>query len=229
MAFDDGQELIQMLQLADSAFPSGSFTCSWGLEACVQRGVVHDRLTTVAMVRQALTGTVGRIEAPAVRQAYRATQHADAAGLRRLDGLLDSCAPVAASRVASRRVGRRFLQAALLLCPALPPLLPVLAADPDGIHHACAVGAVGAALQLPEQVTLTVYLTAWCGSQVQAAARLIPLGQRDALTALAELRSDIASAGARAATVRIGRVVATPVGDIGRYVQPQLERRSFLC
>lgn len=229
MDIDNGLALIQVLQLADSAFPSGSFACSWGLEACVQHGVAHDRLTTMATIRQALTGTVGRIEAPAVRRAYRATQHADAGGLRRLDDLLDSYAPVAASRVASRRVGRRFLQAALFLCPGLPPLLSELATAGDGIHHACAVGAVGAALQLPEQVALTIYLTAWCGSQVQAAARLIPLGQRDALTALAELRTDIAAAGARAATVHIGRVAATPLADIGRYVQPQLERRLFVC
>ena len=221
--------LIQLLQLSDSAFPSGSFTCSWGMEACVQRGLVTDRTSTVTMIRQSLAGAVGMIEGPVVVRAARYFQDADGPRLVSLSTLLDSYAPAMASRVASRRVGRRFLQAALLLCPDLPPLLAQVATVSGGIHHACAVGALGAALQLPEHVTVTVYLTAWCGAQVQAAARLIPLGQRDALTALAALRPDVAAAIAVAESARLGRSVATPMSDVGRYVQPHLERRLFVC
>ncbi|MGI8913226.1 MAG: urease accessory protein UreF [Chloroflexota bacterium] len=131
---DNGQTLIQLLQLADSAVPSGSFTCSWGLEAAVQRGLVHDSASTVAVIRQALTGSVGGVEGPVVLRAYRCAQRANNTGLCQLDALLDSYAAAAASRVASRRVGRRFLQAALLLCPDLPAPLPTLAAAVGGIH-----------------------------------------------------------------------------------------------
>lgn len=229
MQVDNQHTLIQLLQLSDSAFPSGSFACSWGLEACVQRGLVHDRASTVAVLRMALAGAIGGIEGPAVRRAYRCARRADLPGLRSLDVLLDSYAPAAASRIASRRVGRRFLHAALVLCPDLPVLLAAIAADPDGIHHPCAVGAVGAALQISEHATLTSYVTSWCSAQVQAAARLIPLGQRDALTALAELRPALAAATAEPGATRIGRVAATPIGDVARYVQPQLERRLFVC
>ncbi|HEY8744522.1 MAG TPA: urease accessory UreF family protein [Chloroflexota bacterium] len=229
MHVDNAQTLIQVLQLADSAFPSGSFTCSWGVEACVQRGLIHDRATTVAMIQQSLVGAVGTIEGPAVVRAARCARDTDSAGLLKLSALLDSYAPAAASRVASRRVGRRFLQAALLLCPDLPPHLAALAKIIDGVHHVCAVGALGAALRLPEHVIVTVYLTSWCGAQVQAAARLIPLGQRDALTALAELRPAVTTAILRAQTTRLGRATATPLSDVGRYVQPHLERRLFVC
>lgn len=195
----------------------------------MQRGLVYDRPSTVAQINQALSGALGRIDGPAVQRAYRFAQHANLPGLHELSSVLDSYAPAAATRLASRRVGRRFLQAALLLCPDLPAPLAALAAAPEGVHHACAVGALGAALQMPERVILTVYLTAWCNAQVQTAARLIPLGQRDALTALAELRPAVAAAITVAGTTRFGRGAATPVADVARYVQPYLERRLFVC
>lgn len=47
-------ELIRVLQFADSALPIGGFTFSNGVEAAIQKGVVHDKESLKSFVRTSL-------------------------------------------------------------------------------------------------------------------------------------------------------------------------------
>ena len=224
------QDLIPLLQLSDTSFPAGGFACSWGMEALVQGGFVHDRRSAQAALAQELLGSVGAVELPAVARARRCLQRGDVEALEHLNALLDGYAPAAASREASRRMGRRMLQAALVRFPQLRPALDTLADAPGGLHHAVAFGAAGGALALPGLAAVTAYATTWCTQLLLAAARLIPLGQTDVLAAQATLQAPLSAAVQRAERGQVGRYPsATPLASVARLLQPWLERRLFVC
>jgi urease accessory protein len=90
-------------QIVDSAFPTGTFAHSWGLEAAWQQGDVDDlpalRAFLDATIRQTARGVI-----PLVNAAYQAPE-----ALPRLDALADAFLLNAVANAASRVQGRTLL------------------------------------------------------------------------------------------------------------------------
>lgn len=87
MSSHDTNSLLNLLQISDSAFPTGSFAHSAGLEAAYQRGL----LTTSEKVEQFLLASVenvGSFSAPFVREAHQLWNDLEA--IRALDRLLNA-------------------------------------------------------------------------------------------------------------------------------------------
>lgn len=158
---------LRLLQLADSAFPTGAYAFSDGLETLTARGEVR----TAADLRAFLCGQLahgwGTQDAPACALAWRG-------GLDELDARLDDLKLVRGPREASVRVGANLRRAALHLWPAELAALPVTR------HHATTFGVVAAALGADQTQTVTAYVSAWLLGRVTSATRLMKLGGLDA-------------------------------------------------
>ena len=170
--------LLRLLQLADSAFPSGAYAFSDGLETLTVRGEVRSAADLSAFLSGQLSHGWGQQDAPACALAWKA----DTAGLNELDALLDDLKLVRGPREASLRVGANLRRAALHLWPdELTSLSPTR-------HHATTFGAIAAALGASQAATVTAYVSSWLLGRVAAATKLMKLGGLDAqrATRLAE-------------------------------------------
>jgi urease accessory protein len=189
------QALLRLLQLTDSAFPTGAFAHSFGLETLVARGVVQ----TAAALEEFITNTLRHGLAPSDGVACVAAARAGAAWedvLRRLDSRLTAMKTVTEFREASRAMGTRFLRTVTQLF-SLPRALTYLAAIDartlDG-HISLSYGLVCHDLDLPLQPAMAAWFRHYCASLVSVGVRLIPLGQTAGQALLAHLGAPILNA-----------------------------------
>jgi len=153
-------------QLTDSAFPSGGFAHSAGLEAAWQSGEV----ATEASLRQFLRDSLwqaGRSALPLVTAAHRAPDRLD-----ELDALCDAFLTNAVANRASRVQGRAFLSACARIWPSDEFRSLEARARPLRGHHAPLAGAAFRALDVPLPLTQQMMLFVTCRGVLAAAVRL---------------------------------------------------------
>ena len=153
-------------QLIDSAFPTGAFAHSAGLEAAWQAGEVPDE----AALRRFLSASImqaGHAGLPLVTAAYT-----DPARLAELDGLCDAFLTNAIANRASRVQGRAFVATCARTWPSHG-----LNAVIDSLHEICGhypplFGVSTALLHVPLATAQRVFLFTTARSVLAAAVRL---------------------------------------------------------
>jgi urease accessory protein len=189
------QALLRLLQLTDSAFPTGAFAHSFGLETLVARGVVQ----TATALEEFIANTLLHGLAPSDGVACGAVARTGANWedvLQRLDHRLTAMKTVTEFREASRAMGRRFLRTATQLF-SLPRALTYLEAiDTRTLygHISLSYGLVCHDLDLPLQPALAAWFRHYCASLVSVGVRLIPLGQTAGQALLVHLGTAIVDA-----------------------------------
>ena len=160
-------------QLADSAFPTGGFAHSWGLEAAWQTGEVPGTDALRRFVRDSLT-QAGRGGLPLLSAA-----HGDPSRLHALDALADVfLANVVANR-SSRVQGRAFLTTCSRIWPSEMAELSESASNLHG-HAAPLIGAALRAIGVPLDVAQRLFLFNILRGILAAAVRLGLVGSYDA-------------------------------------------------
>jgi len=228
--------LLALLQLADGLFPAGGFAHSFGLETYVQTGVVRDRAGLEALLRAQLIGSAGPTDAVAAACASRFAGQGDLAGWLDLDARLDAARWVPEFRLASLQMGRQTLRVALATRTA--PFLSALARaidcpsppDEDGAagHHATVFGSVLGCREVGAEMAAAAYLHSAAVLVVNAALRLLPLGQVDGQVVLVSVQPLIGRLAARAARSSVDDLWSfTPGLEIAGLRHADLDGRLF--
>ena len=176
--------LARLLQVNDSAFPTGGYAHSYGFEQVVRLGLVHDADSMMHYLERHLWPALIHFELPVVRYAQEAALRDDATSLIALDACVDATKTARELREASRSTGRQRLQA--LRENAASPILDRFAQAVEGGrshgHHAVVYGIGMAAL--PPQAVLTSWAFQSLSAVCLSAPKLLRIGQNAAQRAL---------------------------------------------
>lgn len=183
------QALIKLMTWLSPAFPVGAFAYSHGIERAVHDGLIADRGNLEAWLGDLITIGSGWNDAVLTAAAHRAV--GEGADLTDLAALGESLAGSAERHLETMAQGRAF-------CEAAAPWMESVSIPRD-CPFPIALGAVASANGLRLEDTLTASLHAFASNLVQAAVRLVPLGQRDGVAAIAALAPVIAATARRAA------------------------------
>lgn len=153
-------------QLADSAFPTGGFAHSWGLEASWQSGIVRGAEALGQFVHD-VAWQAGRGALPLLTAAHRAPSR-----LGELDGLADVFLTNSVANRASRVQGRAFLSTCSRVWPSAA-LSAIEATAPIRCGH-CAptVGAALKAVNVSLELSQRLFLYNTTRGVLAAAVRL---------------------------------------------------------
>ena len=204
---------LPLLTWLSPSFPVGAFAYSGGLEAAVAHGVVTDAEALSEWLDASLAGGAIRSDALAAGMAARGEDAAE------LDTLVLALAGSPTREAELRALGAAFAEAA---APWWPEGLPCPRAYP------VALGALARAHGIEGAVLAGAFALAAITNAVQAAQRLIPVGQRGAVSVIASLEPAIARLAAQAERASVDDLfTATPVADICALAHPTVEPRLF--
>lgn len=215
---------LLLLQINDALFPIGSYTQSYGLETYVQRGIVHDPESTLSYLQSNIANSLCYNDLLLAKLAFNAADERNWAQIVRLD---EDCSAFKAAkeiRLASNKLGTRFIKNVLALklpSPAHELLNDYAAAIQCGEclgHFALAYGVFCSALNIELSAALLHFLYGQVSGMVTNAVKLIPLSQTAGQQILAELHPEIAKA--------LSVVMKLSWDDLGRSA-PAFELRAM--
>ena len=182
------------LQLTDSAFPSGLYTLSHGLESYAQAGAL-DANDLEVLIADLLRFGVGPADGVALVNAYRAAVESEPERAAEADLRLTATKLNREARFASVRTGKQLLILANSLFDH--PLLAhhtgrAKRGELPG-NHAVALGLAKAALGISREHALAGELYAFCAGCASAAIRLALIDHRAAQSLLHSLKPVIAT------------------------------------
>lgn len=202
-------------QLADSAFPSGGFTHSAGLEAARKHGLVVDEPSLVAFMEAALV-QAGRQALPVI-------------GVVRANPSQFTVADAAVEAILLNHVQNRASKAqGRSLCAAARQAFAIDAAEVEPGHLWPVWGALAAALSVSDAQTRRLYLFTTCRAQMSAAVRLGLVGPLRAQALLHALAEPVEQAVARSMSLGLADIASTtPILDLMQANQDRLYSRLF--
>jgi urease accessory protein len=227
---------LSVLQLSDSAFPSGRYTLSYGLETLAQSGrlaMPSDPAALVAVLRDQVRLSVAPSDGVALACAHRATTGADSLDVElavRADERLSAVKLSREARETSTRTGRALLRVATSAfgAGALAQYAHEVAARRAPGNHAVVLGVLSAALGVPRPEAVAGELFAFAASWTAAAVRLAVTDHGTAQAVLHEVRSDLAAAAERAADKDVPCITScTPLLDVMAMRHEETELRLF--
>jgi urease accessory protein len=224
-------------QLVDSAFPTGGFAHSAGLEAAWQHGEVKNRVELISFIEAGLN-QLGHAALPFVNAA-----HAEPERVEEFDNLCDVFTPNHVANRASRAQGKAFLSAmqrvfTVGLASRLPPSKNLANGDLNietgrmpvlrFYHFACVFGATLRRLEVPHDVVARLFFFNHLRSVIAAAVRLNIVGPMDAQAIQHQLSSKAEDVLNRCASLTFDDIAQTsPLLDIWQGAQDRLYSRLF--
>lgn len=234
---EDLLPFLGSLQLTDSAFPSGLYTLSHGLEAYAQAGLLGGGQAAAgggeleALITDLLRHGVGSADGVALVNAHRAVWTGDPGLAAEADLRLTATKLAREARSASVRTGKQFLGLANTLFSH-----PVLAEHAARVkrgelpgNHAVALGLAKAALGVSREHALAGELYAFSAGCVSAAIRLTLIDHREAQRVLHGLKPVIVDVVAANVNRSVREIASSlPLTDVLAAHHERADTRLFI-
>jgi urease accessory protein len=219
------------MQLADSFFPTGSFTLSHGLESLVQMEKVKSKDELQTFLELLLLNKIGTTDVVALIHSHRSLNHQeDIAVLRQIERQLFVQTAIAKYRETQRQSGRALLMVARATWQdqRLEILQQEVSQGKMYCLHPVIFGAVSAIAGLSEQNTVLAFLHGLVTSILSAAIRLSILGHLQAQQILRHLAPVMERVWVTASGMSLSQMWSgTPFIDIAQMHHERLDQRLF--
>ncbi len=231
----DGQ-LLALLHVCDSLFPTGGFAHSDGLEAATSAGFVSTVADLHGWMNVCLDENLGRLEAPTVWLALRAWRMGLDGELEALDAEVHALRPSSTARAASRAIGGRLMKTWGEIHPeanlgARETPVATGRKTRDTVTFPVAFGIVCGSIGLEPRPSVEAFIYTRVAAIASSAMRLMAIGQRDAhRLVVATLARVPAVVDAIEARIERGEALASfaPAFDIAVMSQQYGHSRLFL-
>lgn len=191
-----------LLQLIDSASPTGAFSHSFGMEAAFQEGKIQTSQDLFDWARTFLKGSLTTTEGYAVWISHQLVEKRMTGSISseefkkeilELDHRLFLIKLPKESREGSSKIGKKFLKTARQLYPSsdLDHYDKWIRKDVCYGNASIVHGWISCYLEIPVEVAIFTYLYASINNQLQTALRLAITGQSDIQRILKEMYSDL--------------------------------------
>ena len=221
---------LALMQLADSFFPTGSFTLSHGLETLVQTGKIQSMPELQIFLQLLLRNKVGVTDTVALIHGHRGIRNENMEVVKQADRQLFVQTASAKNRETQRQSGRALLMVASSTWQDERLEILNREAATGKIHclHPVIFGAVAAIAGLNERDAVLAFLHGLVTSILGAAIRLSVLGHIQAQQVLLQLAPDIEAVWSTAASMKLEQMWSgTPPIDIAQMQHPKLPQRLF--
>ncbi len=187
---------LRLLSWMSPAFPVGAFAYSHGLERAIHDGLLHNRETLVDWLSALLTSGSGWNDSVLFAAAWRdVAEGGDACAIAEL---AEAMAGSRERHMETTLQGAAFMEAVRVWEGEAGD-----EGETPAIAYPVAAGIAAARHGVPLIDALTAYLHAFAANLVQGAQRLVPLGQRDGVSAMAALEPVILKSSARASVATL--------------------------
>jgi len=175
----DATTLARLMTWLSPAFPVGAFAYSHGLERAIHDGLIANRASLIGWLQALLEHGSGWNDAVLLAEAWRRASASD--GVTEVAELAEAMAGSRERHMETTLQGGAFVDAMASWGGGEP------VTEDGAMPYPVAVGAAAARHAIRLEDALVAYLHAFALNLVQASVRLVPLGQRDGVAALASL------------------------------------------
>jgi urease accessory protein len=225
----DVETLLALQQISDSAFPSGIFTHSLGLEQLARERVVSTLEEVERFVASTLVTSTTTSDAVATAQSARCASAGDLGGIIEIDRELFSMKAARELRNAATETGRRLLEEVEehIADPLLAALREEVRAGRTPGAYPVVFGAIAARLGADTETAAALVLQGTANAILQAAMRILPISHRDVQGALHRLRPRLAELAREAADPKRALESFHPLQDIASMQHEAAPVRMF--
>ena len=180
--------LLQLIWLASPALPVGGFSYSEGLEAAVDRELVHDEATAAAWLADQLHLGLARGDLSVIGEAIAAWRDGDTERVAALNAWVLQTRETAELRQQTEQMGRSLVE-------WLKSVQPEVAARATAqLTYPIAFALAASATTAPARDCLLAFAFGWGENMMQAAIKSVPLGQSAGQRILLRLAAEIPGA-----------------------------------
>jgi len=224
------QQKLTMNQLADSFFPSGSYTLSHGLESLIQQNKIQQPQDIIDFLQILLHQKIASCDLVALIHAFNASATGESDRIKYVAELLYAQTTIETTRKTQIQSGRALLMVAQSTWqdPQLDLLDRDRALNRFYCLHPVVFGVVGRVANLNVTDTAVAFLHGFITGILGAAIRLGSLGHLQAQTILLQLAPDIEAALQTASSMNLDEMwICAPTVDIAQMRHSKLNSRLF--